>query len=42
MKDNTVDKNHKWKNGQWVIEQMFSDYKKLRNEDKHFTKPYIL
>ncbi len=29
-------KNHKWKNGQ--SEQMFSDHKKLRNEEKHFIK----
>ena len=39
MKDGTVDKNHKWKNGQSeLLSRSFSDHKKLRNEEKHFTK----
>ena len=37
MKDNTVNKKSSVeKRTKWVIEQMFSDHKKLRNEEKHF------
>ena len=39
MKDNTVDKNLEWKNGQSeLFEQMFSDHKKLKSKEKHFIK----
>ena len=38
MKDNTNTK----KRNKWVIEQMISDYKKQKNEEKYFTKPYSL
>ncbi len=36
MKDNTVNKKQKWKNG--VIKQIISDHKELRNEEKQFIK----
>ena len=35
MKDNKVENQTKW-----VIEQMFSNHKKLRNEEKHFIETY--
>ena len=39
MKDNTENKKSSVeKRTKWVIEQMFSDHKKLRNEEKHFIK----
>ncbi len=39
MKDNTVDKKSLVeKRTKWVIEHLFSDHKKLRNEEKHFIK----
>ncbi len=35
MKDNTVNKNkNKWKKENWVIEQMLSNHKKQRNDEK--------
>ncbi len=35
MKDNTVNKkSYEEKRTKWVIEQMFSDHKKLRHEEK--------
>ena len=45
MKDNTVNKNHNWKNGQSECEQIISYHKKLRNDEKYFIKirkPYLL
>ena len=37
MKDNTVNKkSEKWK--KWVIEQIISEHKKLRNEEKYYIK----
>ncbi len=46
MKDNTLTKKSQVeKRTKWVIEQMLSDHKKLRNEENHFikiTKPYLL
>ena len=39
MRDNKVDKKSQVKKRtKWVIEQMLSDHKKLRNEEKHFIK----
>ena len=38
MKDNTVKKKQWKKRTKRVIEQIFSDHKRLRNEEKHFTK----
>ena len=41
MKYNTVDKKSLVeKQTKWVIEQMFSNHKKLRHEEKHFIKNY--
>ncbi len=41
MKDNTVNKKSSVeKRTKRVIEQMFSDHKKLRNKEKHFIKNY--
>ena len=40
LKDNTVDKKSLVeKRTKWVIEQMFSNHKKLRNEEKLKTIP---